>query len=97
MLFDIFKEGFDERSADICDPSLEPHVIVKEVALARQNSEVHSKIVVFTVHYGHERFLHFLSNVEHPGQIHDALVMAAEFAHRADHEGLVILPQCLKD
>ena len=96
MLLDVLEHGFNERCAHISNALLQPHVVVQEVSLACKNREVNSEVVVLAVYYRHQAFLHFLGDVKDAGEVHNALIMAAELAYAPDHECLVVLPECLE-
>lgn len=63
VFFDVLQQGLDERSTDILDATLQPHIIVQKVSLACKDSQVDGKVVIFTVDNWHEALLDFLSNI----------------------------------
>jgi hypothetical protein len=63
VFFDVLQESFDEGGAHLGDTSAQPHIIVEEVSLAREDSQVDSEIVVFTVDDRHQALLYFLGDI----------------------------------
>lgn len=70
VFLDVLDEGIDEGRAHVFEAALDPHVVVKEVALASQNAEVDGEVVVLAVDDWDEAGTHFLGDVEHAGQVH---------------------------
>lgn len=97
VLLDVLEESLDEGGANITDASLEPDIVVQEVSLTSEDGKVNCKVVVLAVHNWHQALLHLLGDVKDPGQVHDPLIVPAEFADGSDHQSLVILPQGLQD
>ena len=85
MFFDVFQESLNKGSADLGDAAAQPHIIVKEISLAREDSQVHSEVVVLTVDDRHQTLFHFLGDVQDTGEIHYSLVVTAKFTDRANH------------
>lgn len=96
VLLDVLDEGINERCADVFEAALDPHVVVKEVALACQNAEIDGEVVVLAVDDWDEAGAHFLGDVEYAGQVHKPLIVLAELADAPDEETVVGLEELLQ-
>ena len=92
----IFHERIHKWCANILDPTLNPHIVVEEVSLARQNTEVHREAVVLAVNDGEKAIFYFLSDVQDSREIHQSLIVLAELTNTSDEEAFVGFEQFLE-
>ena len=92
----VLDKCIHEWRTHILDPTLNPHIVVEEVPLAGQNTEVDRKAIVFTIHDGEEAVFDLLRDVQDSGKIHQPLVVLAELAYSSDEEALVGLEELLE-
>ena len=97
VLLDVPDEGDDEGATDFLDAALEPHIVMEEVPLACQDSQIDSKVVIISINDRKERIFYFLCDVEDSREVHHTLVVATELADTSDHHRLVLLPKSLQD
>jgi len=94
---DVGDDRIDKGRAYFLDLPLDPHVVVQEVSLASQDTEIDSEVIVLAVHDADQAFLHFLSDVQDSTQVHQPLVVFAELADASDEELGVELVKLLED
>ena len=92
----IFDECIHKRCTYILNPTLNPHIVMEEVPLTRQNTEIDRKAIVLTIHDCEEAVFDFLGDVQHSRKIHQPLVVLAELAYASDEEALVGLEELLE-
>lgn len=97
LLVNVLDKGLHEGRADFLDPLLEPDIVVKELALARQNAEVDREVVVIAIDNLDQTVLDVLSDVQHSGQVDHTLFVPTALTDSPDHEVLVEIPQFLEE
>ena len=51
MLVDVFEEGLHERRSHFLDAFFEPHIVMEEVSLTSQYSQIDSKVIILAIDY----------------------------------------------
>ena len=97
IILDPFEQGVDERRANVLEATFDPHVVVKEIALAGQHTEADGERVVLAVYDRYEAGSHLLRDVEHARQVHELLIVLAQFAYGPNEKRLIQLEHLLQD
>ena len=90
-ILNVLDQSTYEWGSYVFDSALDPDIVMKEVSLACQDTQMDCKVIVVTIHDCKEAIFHLLSDVQDSWQVHQSLVMLAELTDSSDEKGLVLL------